>query len=53
MNIIQTIDEHILIRETCGYETISKVDVFDIPQVLKFLKICHNYTKMQNIENGK
>jgi len=53
MSVIQIIEEHILIRETCGYETLSKVDIMDVPQVLKFLKICQNYTKLQNIENGK
>lgn len=53
MSVLQTIDEHILIRETCGYETISKVDIFDLPQVLSFLKICQNYNKMKNIEHEK
>lgn len=52
MTELQTIEEHILIRETVGYDVISQVDVFDLPQVLQFLKICHNYQKMKNIEHG-
>jgi len=50
MNELQTIDEHILIRETVGYDVIKDIDVFDMPQVLQFLKICQNYTKMCGID---
>lgn len=53
MRKLQIIDEHIIIRETCGYEGIKDVPVFDMPQVLQFLRICHNYQKMKNIEHGK
>jgi len=52
VNKLQTIEEHILIRETCGYETIAQVDVFDLPQVMTFLKICQNYLKLQRIQDG-
>ena len=53
MRDLQTIEEHILIRDTVGYDVISKVDVFDIPQVLHFLKICNNYIKLQGIQHEK
>ena len=47
MKDIDIVDEHTLIRDTVGYEMISKIDdVFDIPEVLKFLKIVDNYNKM-------
>jgi len=49
MNQLQTIDEHILIRETVGYNVISQIEVFDLPNVMQFLKICDNYLKMQRI----
>jgi hypothetical protein len=51
MKKIQTIQEHIVIRETCGYDVISQIDVFDLPQVLHFLNICHNYMKLKRIES--
>ena len=53
MRELQIIDEHITIRETCGYDGIKDVPVYDMPQVLHFLKICHNYMKLQNIQDGK
>lgn len=52
MKDLQTIDEHTIIRETVGYDVISKIDVCYLPQVLQFLRICHNYQKMKNIEHG-
>ena len=52
MNRLQTIDEHMLIRDTCGYDTISKIEVFDLPVVMEFLKICDNYSKLKRIEDG-
>lgn len=45
----KTIESHILIRETVGYEVISKIDVFDLPGVLEFLQIVSNYIKMKKI----
>jgi len=50
MNDIELIEHHILIRETIGYELLSKIDVFDISCVMKFLKIVNNYTNMKNHE---
>lgn len=46
MKALDIIDEHIIIRETIGYDGIKDVDVSDLPEVLNFLKIIHNYNKM-------
>jgi hypothetical protein len=51
MNELQLVENHILIRETVGYEIISKIDVLDLPEVFGFLKIVNNYIKMSNINN--
>ena len=51
MDALNIIDEHIIIRETIGYEEIKDVEVYDLPEVLKFLKIVYNYQKMVNLEN--
>jgi len=50
MDVLQTINEHMIIRETCGYDVIKNVEVYDIPNVMQFLTICWNYEKMSNIE---
>jgi len=52
MNNIEIIEEHIVIRETIGYEALNEIPVENIPQVLSFLRIVHNYIKMKKI-NGK
>ena len=51
MDALNIIDEHIIIRETIGYEGIKDVEVYDLSEVLKFLKIVYNYQKMVNLEN--
>lgn len=48
MQATDIIDEHIIIRETVGYDLLRNIDVCDLPNVLKFLKIVYNY---QNITN--
>jgi hypothetical protein len=53
MSILNTIDEHIVIRETIGYEGIKDIDILGIPSVLKFLKIVHNYQKIKKIAESK
>lgn len=53
MNDIELIEHHILIRETIGYELLSKIDVFDISCVMKFLKIVNNYNKIKDVLNKK
>ena len=51
MDALDIIDEHIIIRETVGYDGIKEVEIYDLPEVLKFLKIIHNYQKMVNLTN--
>ena len=53
MNALDIVDEHIIIRETVGYDGIKDVEVYDMPEVIKFLKIVYNYQKMINLENEK
>jgi len=50
MKDLDIIDEHIIIRETVGYEIISKVELCDLPPVLDFLKIVNNYLRMKRLE---
>ena len=50
MNSIQIIDHHMLIRDTVGYDVLKDVDVIDLPEVMKFLKIVDNYIKMKRYE---
>ena len=52
-NELQTIDEHNLIRDTIGYNTIQQIEVSDLPNVLKFLKIVSNYSKMIDLFYSK
>ena len=47
---IDLINEHLIIRETVGYEFLNKVPIEDIPEVLKFLKLVFNYTKMKQLD---
>ena len=46
----EIIEEHEIIRETVGYDFIAEVDVIDLSQVIDFLRICNNYTKMKRME---
>ena len=50
---LEIIEEHILIRDTCGYDVIAQANVCDIPQILHFLRICNNYVKLQRIDEQK
>jgi hypothetical protein len=49
INALQTIDQHIVIRETIGYEGIANIEVYDLPQVLDFLQIVYNYQRMNRL----
>lgn len=49
MNPLQIIDEHMIIRDTVGYDGIKDVELWDLPAVLQFLKIVNNYMRMQNL----
>jgi len=46
MSALRAIDEHFIIRETVGYDLIKDIELCDLPNVLRFLKIVFNYTKM-------
>ena len=50
MDSLDIIDEHIIIRETIGYDGIKDVELWDLPGVLQFLKVVYNYQKMLNLE---
>lgn len=50
MKPLDLIDEHQIIRETVGYEFLNDVELCDIPEVMKFLKIVWNYKKIKLIE---
>jgi hypothetical protein len=52
MNWLELSLEHETIRETVGYSVIEKIELEDIPTVMEFLKIVHNYIKMINIKNN-
>ena len=52
MNALDLIDEHQIIRETVGYEFLNDVELVDLPELMKFLKIVYNYKKLKTIENG-
>lgn len=51
MKALDIIDEHIIIRETVGYEFISNIDVVNLPEVIKFLRVVHNYERMKKIKD--
>ena len=48
--VIDLIGEHLIIRETVGYDFLNNVAIEDIPEVLKFLKLVFNYTKMKQLD---
>jgi hypothetical protein len=50
MTPLDLIDEHQIIRETVGYEFLNDIELCDIPEVMKFLKIVYNYKKIKSIE---
>lgn len=43
------VNEHQIIRDTVGYDGIKEIDTVDMPQVMDFLQIVWNYTKMYSI----
>ena len=49
MKSLDIIDEHIIIRETVGYDFIKKIELEDLPETLKFLKIVYNYQKINKL----
>ena len=49
MKPLDLIDEHLIIRETVGYEFLNNVEFVDIPEIMGFLKIVYNYKKINNL----
>ena len=49
MDHIDIIDEHLIIRETVGYEVLNQVPIEDMPKVMEFLKIVYNYNRMKRV----
>ena len=50
MKPTEIIDEHLLIRQTVGYDFLKNIELCDLPNVLRFLMIVWNYQKMQNAQ---
>jgi hypothetical protein len=50
VNDTDIIEEHIMIRETTGYDELSDVPVENVSRVLEFLRIVHNYLIIKKIE---
>ena len=46
MDKLRTINEHIVIRDTVGYDAIKDIEVHDLPGIIDFLKIIWNYQKL-------
>lgn len=38
------VEEHMIIRDTIGYEELSKIDICDLPEVLNFLRVVWSKT---------
>ncbi len=49
MDALEIIDEHMIIRNTVGYDAIKDIEVYDLPTVLGFLKVVNNYMRMKNL----
>jgi hypothetical protein len=45
---LDLINNHIVIRETVGYNFLNNIEIEDIPEVMEFLKIVFNYSKMKD-----
>jgi len=48
---LDLINNHIVIRETVGYNFLNNIAIEDIPEVMEFLKIVFNYSKMKDKTN--
>lgn len=53
MKHLDIIDEHIIIRETIGYDALKNIEIYDLPAVLEFLNIVYNYNKLVKLSNDK
>jgi len=45
-NMLDLINEHEVIRETVGYNFLKDIELYDIPEVIQFLKVVYNYKKI-------
>lgn len=43
------VHQHEVIRETIGYDSIKDVELYDLPEVIRFLTIVYNYNNMLKI----
>ncbi len=50
MDALDIIDQHLIIRETVGYDVLKDVAIEDMPTVMKFLKIVYSYNRMKRAE---
>lgn len=48
-NELQIIEEHLIIRETIGYDFFKTIKIENVPYVLDFLKIVNNYEKINRL----
>lgn len=46
MGALDIVDEHIIIRETVGYDFLKDIEVSDLPPIIDFLKVVHNYNRI-------
>ena len=51
MNQLDIIDQHLIIRETVGYEILNEVAIEDMPKLMDFLKIIYNYNRMKRLRS--
>ena len=50
MKDYETILHHEIIRNTVGYDFISDLDLLDLLEVINFLEITLDYSKLDNID---
>jgi len=50
MKDLDIVSHHEVIRDTIGYEAISKMESCEIPYIMDFLKIVHNYKKIKKLK---
>ena len=53
MEAFDLVEEHLIIRETVGYEFFNRLAIEDVPPVLDFLKIVNNYQKLNRLYEAK
>ena len=51
MEAIKIIDHHQIIRGTIGYSKLDEIELIDLPEVMKFLKVVYNYKRLKKIND--